>query len=81
MAWDDKPTYAQIETLFSWMRWRMPTAEAQDAVHWLQNNATRRQVSEEMQRIRPMYKNRTLDRESCFKGSVWKEYFNSKLKR
>lgn len=80
MGWMDKPTYAQIETLYGWMRWQMPTAEAQDAVHWLKENATRRQVSDEMQRVRALYVAHKLDRNECFKGSVWREYFNSKLK-
>lgn len=79
MAWIDKPTKAQINALYSWFRWKMPTAEAKDALDWLEQNATRRQVSDEMKRVRELYLTRSLNRDDCFRGEVWREYFNSKV--
>lgn len=77
MAWGDKPTEAQLNAIWTWIRWEMPSAEASDALAWLKENATRKQVSEEMNRIHELHENRRLNREECFKGEVWQEYFNS----
>lgn len=78
MGWLDRPTEAQISVLWHWFRWKMPTAEAKDALDWLEKNANRKQVSEEMKRIRELYLNNSLTREDCFKGEIWQEYFNAK---
>ena len=80
MAWTDKPTEAQINALWYWFKWAMPTAEAKDALDWLENNATRKQVSDEMGRIRDLRKSQSLTRKECFGGKIWEEYFNSKIK-
>ena len=48
MAWSDEPTYAQIETVYRWIEWHMPTQLASDAVHWLKEHATRKEVSDEI---------------------------------
>ncbi len=80
MAWTDKPTKSQIDVLYNWFRWKMPTVEAKDALDWLEQNATRKQVSDEMGRIRNLYKSHSLNREDCFRGVIWQQYFNSKIK-
>ena len=69
-----EPTDNQLNTLYGWIRWQMPTAEAQHAIKWLGNNATRREVSNEIKRIGELYHNHRLNRELCFKGSVWAKY-------
>lgn len=80
MSWLDKPTKAQINILWHWYRWKMPTAEAKDALDWLEQNATRKQVSDEMTRVRELYKSHSLSREDCFNAPIWREYFNAKVK-
>lgn len=81
MAWSDKPTDAQLDALFNWIRWEMPSIEASDAMNWLRENATRKQVSEEMNRVHDLKHARKLNREECFKGEIWKGYFDSKIKK
>lgn len=76
MAWQDKPTEAQLNTLFHWIRWEMPSAEASEAIKWLEENTTRKQVSDEMNRIHDLKEARKLNREECFKGEIWSGYFN-----
>ena len=78
MAWTDRPTEAQMGALWSWFQWEMPRAEAKDALDWLQKNATRKQVSNEMTRVRDLLHAKKLNREECFRGEVWAEYFNAK---
>lgn len=73
MAWSDKPTYGQIQAIYRWLEWNMPTPEARRAVKWLENNANRGQVSKEMTRIKKLFDTRTLDM-SVFDGEIWKEY-------
>lgn len=79
MSWLDKPTKAQISALSHMMQWELPTSELKDAMDWLKNNANRRQVSDELGRIRVLKANRKLDREACFSSSVWADYFNAKV--
>ena len=78
MAWEDKPTEAQRNALWYWYKWELPSAEASDALKWLKENATRKQVSEEMGRVRELHANKRLNREECFKGEVWSEYFKTR---
>lgn len=75
MAWSDEPTEAQLDRLWVWIRWFMPDAEASSALAWLQKNATRKQVSEEMNRLHDLKEEHKLNREECFKGEIWKGYF------
>ena len=81
MVWGEKPTEAQLNALFYWFKWEMSSQEVTDALKWLENNATRKQVSEEMNRIHDLKHSRKLNREECFKGDVWKDYFNSKVRK
>lgn len=79
MAWIDSPTKAQINAMWHWFNWEMPRTEAKDALDWLEKNATRKQVSDELGRLRELSLAHNLNREQCFSGDVWKEYFNSKI--
>lgn len=74
MAWSDEPTYAQIQTLFRWIEWHMPNDEAVKATHWLKDHATRKEVSDEMSRIRKLYNEHSLTKDECFNSSVWEDY-------
>ena len=74
MAWNDKPTDAQLGIIFKWIRWEMPTAEASNAVNWLEKNATRKQVSEEMNRLKELKDTKKINRASCFDSEIWANY-------
>lgn len=74
MAWTDKPTEAQLERLYQWFKWEMPTSKARDALDWLEQNADRRQVSDEMKRIRELKVARRLNHEECFASKIWESY-------
>ena len=74
MAWSDEPTYAQISTVYRWIEWHMPTQEARDAVNWLKEHATRREVSDEIKRLHDLYYSRKLDKAGCTSSSVWEGY-------
>lgn len=52
----------------------MPTKEASDAVHWLKEHATRREISDEIKRLYGLHHGRKLDKEECFNSSIWKDY-------
>lgn len=74
MKHEDKPTDSQINTLYSWYRWRLPIDLARDAVKWLQNNATKQDVSKEIARVHDLYHDFGLNEESCFESPIWKGY-------
>lgn len=74
MAWTDKPTYSQLETIFRWFEWLMPRDEATGAVKWLEQHATRKDASEEIERMYPLFRARSLTREECFNSRLWDTY-------
>ena len=74
MAWSDKPTYAQTNCIYRWFSWRMTNEEAKEASKWLGEHATRREVSDEMTRIKKLYDSHNLDRKTAFDSSIWEEY-------
>jgi len=69
-----EPTYAQTELIFKWISWKLPRKEAQDAVHWLEKHATRKEVSQEIARLHDLYHGHKLDKETLFKGAIWNDY-------
>ena len=76
MAWSDEPTYSQIQTIYRWIEWHMPTQEARDAVNWLKEHATRREVAYEIKRLGDLYHSHKLDQEECFNSPIWDEYLD-----
>ena len=74
MAWSDEPTYAQIQTVYRWIEWHMPTQEARNATHWLKEHATRKEVSDEIKRLHDLYYGHKLNKAECFNASVWEGY-------
>lgn len=74
MAWTDEPSEAQIGVIFNWFRWNMPTPKAQDAVHWLKDTATRKEVSDEMTRLKKLYVSRKLNEKTAFESEIWEGY-------
>lgn len=74
MAWSDEPTESQIGIIFNWFRWEMPMNKAQDAVRWLQDTATRKEVSDEMTRLKRLRNAHKLDEKACFDSEIWDGY-------
>lgn len=74
MAWSDEPTQAQLATIYHLIRWKLPTAELAFAVKWLENNATRREVSYEMGRLRKLYIDHKLTKDNIFESEIWEGY-------
>ena len=74
MAWSDEPTPAQIGTIYRWIEWKMTNLEAKKAMQWLRQHATRKEVSDEMTRIRNLKNEHKLTKEECFNSEVWADY-------
>ena len=75
-----KPTESQIGLIFRWFNWELPTPVAQDATKWLEKNATRKQVSAEIARLKDLRDANKLNKESCFDSELWKEYYGQRAK-
>lgn len=73
-----QPTKSQIDILYSWYRWRLPTELAKEAVHWLRDHATRREVSTEISRVHDLYHGFQLDKDTCFDSPVWDKFKKEK---
>ena len=74
MGWSDEPSELQLGTIYSWLKWEMSNNKARKAVAWLQNNATRRDVSYEMKRLKDLKQKRLLDASNCFKSEIWEGF-------
>lgn len=71
----DAPTYNQVNLMYNWMSWCMPTAEARDASAWAKENKSKQEVSREISRLHDLKDKHSLTRESCFAGKFWEGYF------
>lgn len=71
---DSAPTYNQIQLIFRWFDWCMPTAEASDATHWAEKNRTKQQTSMEIDRLMKLRDEHKLTREMCFGSKYWADY-------
>lgn len=71
MVWSDEPTEAQLNAIFMLIRWSVPTEAAKNAVLWLEERATRREVSDEMKRLRELDLKHDLSASTCFVGDIW----------
>lgn len=70
----NRPTYAQIETIYRWIEWHLPTAKARDAIQWFKNNATKQEASSEIKRLYDLYHSHSLNKDECFNSKVWERY-------
>lgn len=76
MAWTDEPSDKQINALLNLIRWEIHLDEIKGIEEYLKTNATRRQVSEELGRLRDLKMNRKLNRDNAFESEIWKNYNN-----
>jgi len=74
MAWSDEPTEAQLGTIYSWFKWEMSNEKAAAAIEYLENTATRRDVSFEMRRLKNLKEKRLLDASKCFESEIWERF-------
>ena len=74
MAWTDEPSDAQINALFNLIRWEIHRDEMKGIEEYLKANATRREVSEELGRLRDLKMNRKLNRDNAFGSELWQNY-------
>jgi hypothetical protein len=71
MAWTDKPTDNQIFAIRRLVQWVTSTETELKMTDWLKATATRKQVSEELGRLRKLYIDRKLDKTSMFESPIW----------
>lgn len=76
MAWSDEPTKAQLDRIYYWLNWetRIATEKAKEAANWLGENATRKEVSDEMQRLKRLKDKKTLSLDNCFDSPIWEGF-------
>lgn len=71
MVWDDKPTDRQLSAVQRLVRWVASIETETKMTDWLKATATRKQVSEELGRLRKLYIDRKLDKTSMFESPIW----------
>ncbi|MBO7720131.1 hypothetical protein J6S35_00630 [Candidatus Saccharibacteria bacterium] len=72
MAWSDGPTKAQVNALWRLMQWALlPNDVLNEAVAWLEKRVNRKQMSQELGRVRALQIDRKLDKISCFDSPIW----------
>lgn len=74
MGMNDKPTDKQIQVLYRWFHWNLPRDKACHALDWLQEHATRGEVSQEIDRVHDLYEKHSLSPERCFSSPIWDGY-------
>ena len=74
MAWSDEPTMAQLGAVKRLIEFKVPKETLTNALQYLENTATRREVSNELGRLRSLYIDRKLDKSNVFDGKVWEGF-------
>lgn len=77
---DSAPTYNQIQLIFRWLEWVIPTAEASYATHWAEKNRTKQQTSMEIDRLKKLRDESKLDKDTCFDSKYWAGYKTKEVK-
>ena len=78
MGWADAPTKPQLSALSSMISNKtvgVKREEIKEAMDWLKEHATRRQVSDEMGRIRL---EKSLTRDEVFGSDIWVKYLEER---
>lgn len=78
MSWSDEPTPTQLGAFARLVHWVLPTKTIQDAVGFLEEHATRHDVSNELSRVRKLYMSDRLNGENVFDSVIW-EGFNDRV--
>lgn len=74
MGWNDKATDAQLNAFLHMVRWDVAIDESLEMGKYLEENATRREMSNELGRIRKLSIDRKLTKDTIFDGELWANY-------
>ena len=74
MAWSDEPTPAQLAVIYGWFKKCMPSSKASKAMKYLEDTATRREVSDERNRVRDLDHKKKLDGHNAFESEIWEGF-------
>lgn len=72
MAWSDKPTPAQLGALANMIQWKLTVAECDKTIVYLRENSTRKELSDELKRVRSLYIERKLSRDNVWASPIYK---------
>ena len=71
MAWSDKPTEKQLGAWYNLAKWVIPADVRCAALAWAKDSITRKQMGEELGRLRDLYIEHKLVKYNCFDSLVW----------
>ena len=76
MAWSDEPTEEQLNAVYRFLdrHSSLQRDKALAATNYLKEHATRKQVSDELGRLRKLSIERKLNRDSCFDSAIWDDF-------
>lgn len=75
MVWSDEPTPRQIGAIGRLVQWVVPTNQVLvNALDYLELTATRREVSEELKRLRELYIDKKLTKDNMFDSPIWEGF-------
>ena len=74
MAWSDEPTQAQLSGVYRLIEGTVPKDTLLAAMGYLEETATRREVSNEMGRLRNLYIDHKLDKNNVFESEIWEDF-------
>ena len=76
MAWSDEPTPAQLGAVARLIQWEVDRDTNARAIKFLEEHATRRELSTELTRLRNLYIDRKLTKEKIFESPIWEGFEN-----
>lgn len=75
MAWTDKPSDAQLAAWYNMTKWVLDREDYLRARAWIMDHFTKKQISDELGRIRDLViEKRLRTKEQVFGSDLWKDY-------
>ncbi len=76
MVWSDEPTNLQLNTIARWLKYGtyLSSQTVTNACNWLEDSATRGDVAREMQRLKKLKDNHSLNEKNCFDSEIWEGF-------
>lgn len=74
MAWTDKPSDAQINALLHMVHWEITNADIPRISAYIEECKTRKEVSDELGRIKELKINRKLNKDTLYDSEFWARY-------
>lgn len=71
---NDKPTQPQLNIIYKWLSWKIPTYAAKAAVEFVKENKTKKETIAEISRLHDMWESKKLNHINWNASEFWEGF-------